>query len=117
MKTRTMLLQALLFGCGLAGCASRQPLVNVPSVSMSLKSLDPGQKGTKIGPVSVQYCAGDKPIATTDSVVGLMDEAIAKAEKETGASYITDAQFFTKGSCVILEGVAMKAAGGPVSSN
>ena len=98
----------LLLGCG----GSRQSLVNLPAVSMSTKGMEAGATAEKIGPVSAEFCTGDDAISTTDSNVGLMDEVIARAEQQSGASYIADAQFSTKGSCIYLDGTAMKIVEG-----
>jgi hypothetical protein len=93
-----------------AGCCTRYALVQVPAVSMTIKSAE-GQRASKIGPVKVKYCTGDKSISSQDSMVGLMDEAITIAEKQTGASFIADAKFFSDCGCVSLEGTAMKLEG------
>ena len=92
------------------GCSYRVPLVGVPAASMKTKYLDEGATSTEIGPAKGQFCEGDDSITSDDDDynVGLMDEALAKAEKDSGADYLKDVQFFSDGDCVFVEGTAMK---------
>jgi hypothetical protein len=62
----------------------------------------PGEK------VNAEFCQGDDPITTTDRNVGLIDEAVMKAQKQSGADYIADVTISQKGGCVMVEGTAMK---------
>ena len=93
-----------------AACCDSYLLVQVPAVSMSVRSAE-NQRATSLGPVNVRYCSGDPTLASQDASVGLMDEAIAKAEQQTGASYIADARFTAECGCLSLQGVAMKLEG------
>jgi hypothetical protein len=94
----------------LVGCATPKTLIlATPAVSNTNTSFDPAMKFTDGGEVKSQYCRGDD--ATTaggDSNIGLMDEVISIAQKQSSAKYIANAQFFAQGSCVLLEGNAMK---------
>lgn len=93
-----------------AGCCESYLLVQAPAVSMSVRSSD-GRVATPVGPIAVRYCQGDKPIVSQTLTVGMMDEAIAKAEQQTGASYISDARFTVECACMVLEGTAMRFGG------
>ncbi|MCM2282929.1 MAG: hypothetical protein NDI61_13900 [Bdellovibrionaceae bacterium] len=104
---RNMIL-AILALFAFAGCATRYPLLSTPAVSTTEKSFVSGYKAKPVGPVNARYCMGEDSIAGKKSTIGLMDEVIARAQSETKASYISDAQFFAEGQCVILEGTAMK---------
>ena len=108
MKTKALVLVLGLFLA--AGCARRVPLVGVPAASMKTKYLKKGSDGEEIGPVKAEFCEGDDSITSDDSdyQVGLMDEALAKAEKESGADYLKDVQFFSDGDCVSVEGTGMR---------
>jgi type IV pilus biogenesis protein CpaD/CtpE len=96
----------LIIGCATA----RTPLLTVPAVSMSELSFEPGYRGQKSSDIDTVFCPGDPRLASTmdDSTFGLMDEVVSKAQKESGAKYIAQAQFFKQGNCVALQGVAMK---------
>lgn len=107
-------LSMIVFGAvSVAGCCESYLLVQAPAVSMSVRSSD-GRVATPVGPVAVRYCQGDKPIVSKTLTVGMMDEAIAKAEQQFGASYISDARFTVECACMVLEGTAMRF-GGPGS--
>ena len=105
MKTRILAFGLLLFA---NACATRQTILTVPAVSMTRPSVDsshvvqPGEK------VSAEFCRGDDPITTEDRNVGLIDEAVMKAQKQSGAEYISDVTISQKGNCVMVEGTAMK---------
>jgi hypothetical protein len=95
-------------GLLLTSCASMQPLMSAPAVSMSRTSVAPGTKSQEIGPVSARYCRGDDATTGSGSTVGLLDEVIRKAETSSKASYIGQASFQYDGTCIELEGVAMR---------
>jgi hypothetical protein len=105
MKTLTLALSTL---CLVGACASRHTILTVPAVSMSRPSMDadhvvhPGER------VNAEYCRGDEPITSKDNNVGLIDEAVAKAQNQSGAEYLSDVTISQKGSCVMVEGVVMK---------
>jgi hypothetical protein len=110
MKTAIgmVIASALVSGC--AGRCESYLLVQMPAVSMGMRASQ-GQRATAIGPVNVKFCYGEPPLVSQDATVGLMDEVIAKAEKQTGASYIADARFTDSCGCMILEGTAMRLEG------
>jgi hypothetical protein len=92
-----------------SGCALRSPLMKAPLASVTVDSVDPTIKHQDLGPVEAKYCPGDEPLASTDkSNIGMLDEVIFRAQKDKGASYIREANFMTEGSCVVVEGIAMK---------
>lgn len=91
-----------------AGCATRQPILTTPAVSMTQPSIAPDYKGKDLGPVTSRYCYGDEAQTKKGDSVGLMDEVIYRAQQDSKANYITNATFFTEGKCIVLEGTAMK---------
>lgn len=108
MKT----LKQIIIGVSLLsplGCATmRQPLLTTPAVSMTDTSTSADRKLVDLGPVESRFCYGDEAISRKGDTVGLMDEVILKAQKEKNASYIKDAKFAYEGSCIVLEGTAVK---------
>ena len=58
--------------------------------------------------MSAEYCQGDDPITSNDHNVGLIDEAVMKAQKQSGAEYLGDVTISQKGGCVMVEGIVMK---------
>lgn len=112
MKTTKLITLGLLsIPLLVSGCATRYSLLSTPAVSMSDAAFETGYTAKDSGAINTRYCRGDDPVSSSskDSYqIGLMDEVIAKAQKESGARYIANAQFFSEGSCVVLEGTAMK---------
>ena len=91
------------------GCASpRYTILSVPAVSMTTPSLPAGTAATPAGRVEERFCAGDDPVVSKDSNIGLIDEAIAKAQQKSGAIYLSDVTIQQGGGCVYVEGMAMK---------
>ncbi|HKY34619.1 MAG TPA: hypothetical protein VJN18_01660 [Polyangiaceae bacterium] len=91
-----------------SGCSARYAVLTVPAISMTNPSFQSGATGTPSGHVESTYCRGDDPITSKDKNVGLVDEAVMKAQKESGAAYLTDVTVYRDGSCVVVEGTAMK---------
>jgi hypothetical protein len=76
---------------------------------MTDASTPEGAQATKGERVSAEYCEGDDAIASPgDRNVGLIDEAVMKAQKQSGAAYLADVTVSQKGGCVTVEGIAMK---------
>ena len=100
----TVVLMALALGA--FGCSARYTILTVPAVSMTNSSFD--HAGTAGSKVESKFCQGDDPIVSKDSNVGLIDEAVMKAQKESGATYLTDVTISRDGSCMIVEATAMK---------
>ncbi len=92
----------------LAACATRQPILTTPAVSMTTANIPTDYKGKEIGPVNSRYCYGDEALTRKGDNVGLMDEVIFRAQQDSKATYITNATFFTEGKCIVLEGTAVK---------
>lgn len=90
------------------GCSNRYTILSVPAVSMTTPSLPDGTTVTQAGRVEAQYCTGDDPIVSKDDNVGLIDEAVAKAQQKSGARYLSDVTIQRDSSCVYVEGMAMK---------
>ena len=107
MKTASISLGLLLM---LSGCSARYTVLTVPAVSMTEPSFQNSTPGTPAGHVESTYCRGDDPITSQDKNVGLLDEAVMKAQKQSGADYLTDVTVYRDGSCVVVEATAMKAA-------
>ncbi len=104
-------MKRLLFcalACTLGGCSARYTVLTVPAVSMTEPAFDASYKGTPSGRVNVSYCKGDSAIASHDRNVGMMDEAILKAQNQSGARYLTDVTLSRDGSCLVVEATAMK---------
>ncbi|MDD9942241.1 MAG: hypothetical protein OXU20_14440 [Myxococcales bacterium] len=97
-----------LVACG----AERIPLATMPAVSMTERSVAAGTQGEEIGEVEGIYCQGDDPIVSDSKNIGMLDEAIMQAQKQSGADYITGAQFFREGDCVVVTGLGMRATAG-----
>lgn len=88
-----------------SSCAMKQRILNASAVSMTKYSTKKSQKAEEAGEVTGEFCAD----STSDSgTVGLLDEAIKDAQNKSGADWITNAVFYSKGNCVIVEGMAMK---------
>ncbi len=106
MKTRNWIGVLLLI---LNACASRQTILTVPAVSMTRPSVQTNHMSQPGDKVSAEYCEGDDPITTTDdNNIGMIDEAVMKAQRQSGAEYISDVTVSQKGDCVMVEGTAMK---------
>jgi hypothetical protein len=90
-----------------AACAGRHTILAVPAVSMTTPALPPGATSTQIGRVEASFCHGDDPLVSQDSNIGLIDEAIAKAQKMTNATYLKDVTIQSDGACVYVEAMAM----------
>jgi len=101
---------AAVFSLAFFSCAtSRTLILSTPAVSMTDYSFPPGTTFKASGEVESTFCQGDDAITNKgDRNVGLMDEVIYKAQQDSGARYISQAQFFTQGKCMVLEGTAMK---------
>lgn len=90
------------------GCSNRYTILSVPAVSMTTPSLPEGTPAQPAGRVEAEYCTGDDPIVSKDDNVGLIDEAVAKAQQKSGAKYLSDVTIQRDASCVYVEGMAMK---------
>lgn len=104
-------LAVVVIALGLSACAHRVNLLSTPAVSMTENSFESTYKAKEAGAVTAKYCTGDDAQSSSSkgtSQIGLMDEVIHKAQEQSGARYISNAQFFGEGSCVVLEGTAMK---------
>ncbi len=97
-----------MIGLLLVGCASRYAILTVPAASMTHSSFEAGHTATEIGPVTAKFCQGDTPLSSQDHNVGLIDEVILKAEKQSEASYLKDVTILRDSSCVVVEATAMK---------
>ena len=107
MKLHLYLMTAMSFG--ITNCMTlRQPLLSTPAVSMTHDSVPAGKLAKSVGSVSSQFCPGDKSTLSRGDQTGLMDEVISKAQKEKNATYISGANFYLQGTCMVLEGEAMR---------
>ena len=86
-------------------CAMKQRILNASSVSMTKYSSQKGQNVEEAGEVTGEFCADT---LSDSGTVGLLDEAIKDAQNKSGADFISNATFYSKGNCVIVEGMAMK---------
>lgn len=97
MKTLILISIALV----VSSCAMRQKVMDAPAVSMTHDSIKPGMELVTKGPVKAEFC--------TDSwkdkgSIGLMDEAVKKAQTDNQVDYILNASFWTTGGCMQVEG-------------
>jgi hypothetical protein len=106
MKTTTTL--ALALALLASGCASRHAILTVPAVSMTTPSVQEGSTASAGEPVAGRYCRGDDPVVSKDGNIGLIDEAVMIAQRDSGARYLKDVTIFREGSCVVVEATAMK---------
>lgn len=86
----------------LNACATRQTILTVPAVSMTRPSVDPTHVTQPGDKVSAEYCQGDDPITSDDRNVGLIDEAVMKAQRQSGAEYISDVTISQKGASSVI---------------
>src|SRR5512145_932419 len=106
MKTQLLALGLLLTA---SACTSpKYTILTVPAVSMTRPSMEAGKTATRGDKVSSRYCQGDDPITSTDQNVGLIDEAIMKAQKDSGAEYLSDVVISRQENCIVVDAVAMK---------
>jgi hypothetical protein len=100
----------LCVGVGLAsvGCSAHYTVLSVPAMSMTTPSMPAGATATQAGRVESQFCPGDDPVVSKDANVGLIDEAVAKAQAKAGAQYLSDVTVSSDGHCIYVEGMAMK---------
>lgn len=89
----------------LSSCAFKQRILNASAVSMTKYSLKKNQTLEEVGEVSGEFC----PDSFNDTGnVGLLDEAIKKAQKSNKADFLTHVTFYSQGRCVLVEGTAMR---------
>ena len=106
MKTQHCFLYLLV---SLASCAPRHNILTVSAVSMTHASTAKDHLAKPSGRVEAEYCGGDKSLASPDDRnVGLIDEAVLRAQRQSGATYLSDVSISQKGNCVLVEGMAMK---------
>lgn len=105
MKTALVLLVAAL---STVGCAARYTVLTVPAVSMTNPSFEADKPAVAGEHVEATYCQGDDPVVSHDKNVGLIDEAVMKAQKQSGATYLSDVTISRDGKCMVVEATAMK---------
>jgi len=100
----------VIFGMAVlsTGCAARYTILTAPAVSMTDPSFDASYKGTSLGKVEAEHCPGDDTVASHDNNVGLIDEAVLKAQQKVGAKYLSDVTISRDGNCIVVEGTGMK---------
>jgi hypothetical protein len=92
----------------LSGCSAHYTILSVPAVSMTAPSLPPGTAATPAGRVTSEFCPGDDPGVSHDDNVGLIDEAVARAQQKSGAQYLSDVTIASDGMCVYVDAMAMR---------
>ncbi|MEY4064030.1 MAG: hypothetical protein RIR26_238 [Pseudomonadota bacterium] len=79
----------------LTACLSdRDLIVSFPVASMTQASLPQGQAVTEGKEGNVKFCEGDKAISTKEATVGVLDELILRAERQSKSKFIRDVQLF-----------------------
>jgi hypothetical protein len=108
MNTRILVFFGVAAAAASVGCSNRFTILSVPAVSMTTPSLHDGETAAPAGKAEGEYCQGDDPVVSKDDNIGLIDEAVAKAQQKSGAKYLTDVTIQQDSSCVYVEGTAMK---------
>jgi hypothetical protein len=108
MKPALLWAAAAAAALATVGCSNRYTILSVPAVSMTTPSLQQGEAATPAGRVEAEYCLGDDPVVSKDDNIGLIDEAVAKAQQKSGAKYLSDVTIQRDSSCVYVEGMAMR---------
>ena len=102
---KLMIVSALL---ATTACSARYTVLTVPAISETNASFEPDFKATRGSKVEAEYCQGDKSLASHDNNIGLIDEAVMKAQAQSGAQYLKDVVISRDGNCIWVEGTAMK---------
>jgi hypothetical protein len=89
-------------------CAGRQAVLTVPAVSMTDSSFDRSSPGVSAGPVESKYCHGDETLVSHDSHIGMIDEAVMKAQAQSQSRYLKDVTISQEGNCMVVEATAMR---------
>ena len=109
-------LALILIAAVSVSCAMRQKVLDTSAISMTHDSLKPGTELMTKGPVKAEFCSD----AFKDKGdIGLMDEAVKKAQADHQVDYIMNASFWSTGGCMVVEGeganvVATKTATSPM---
>jgi hypothetical protein len=90
------------------GCSAHYKILSVPAMSMTVPSVPAGTTATAAGKVESEFCSGDDAVVSKDANVGMIDEAVAKAQQQSGAKYLSDVTISGDGKCIYVEGTAMK---------
>jgi hypothetical protein len=102
-----MIAVVALIGFALSSCATRQHVLSVAAISMTETSKDPAFKTEKLGAIEAEYCQ-DSYSATTGKDIGLIDEAVKKAQVQAHADVLENVDVYKSANCVIVSGTAVK---------
>jgi len=91
-----------------AGCAGRYTLLTVPAISMTEGAIDPNERSVPGPRVEARFCDGDHPIVSADAHIGLIDEAVMKAQRQSGARYLSDVVVARQEDCIVVDGTPMR---------
>lgn len=90
-------------------CAPRETILTVPAVSMTHPAAPEGKALKPAGRIEAEYCKGDDSEQSKgEQNIGLIDEAVLKAQRESEAVYLSDVTISQQGSCVLVEAMAMR---------
>ena len=103
MKKLNILSLVVLFS--LVGCAHRVKILDANAVSMTKYSLKKRQKTKEMKEVEGKFCPDS---FKQSGRIGLIDEAVKVAQKDSGADFLTHAVFYREGNCVVATGTAVK---------
>lgn len=92
---------------GAIGCG-HYTILTVPAISMTTPSMPLGATAAPAGRVTSEFCPGDDPAVSRDDNVGLIDEAVARAQRKAGAQYLSDVTIASDGMCVYVDAMAMR---------
>ncbi len=105
----------------LAGCVSKQLILQTPVVSMT-KNNAPSAKLAEGAEVKSRWCSGDKPVVENSdgtNEYGMIDQAVHKAHKEYKADFFINNRFYSESNgCVSMTAnVGKPGAGGGASDD
>ena len=103
---KTLIIVSLLLG--VTSCAHKVKVLDASAVSMTHTSVEANQNLVEVGEIESEFC----PDAFKDKgQIGLLDEAILRAQKKSGADWIMNASFWRDGNgCISVTGTGKKVS-------
>jgi hypothetical protein len=102
---KNLILTIGTFAFLLSGCAMRTKVLDAAAISMTRSNLNPGETLKEAGPVNGKFCVdtwNDK------GSIGLIDNAVTAAQKQSQVDFILSASFWQEGGCIDVEGTGAK---------
>lgn len=92
------------------GCSTaRKHVLSAQLVSMTHSQVPEDYRLKRISIADESFCEDDKPIYNSGKVVGLVDQAILKAQKKHKATHLADVSIFIEEDCGVISGTAVRA--------